>query len=264
MRLQVYLVLVKFFTLLLLGSGNVSGAEDFKALDHMEERVKSWISNYDNVTKKRIRLFIPTEIINMVCPEKLKLSKIKKNLNTVKITCAKLQWSTEIRYSVTKERKEYIGYIFQKDIPSGHKIKESDIEMSVFGYSAASFEQIPTKILGKFTSKEVKKGDRIRKNALVEPAKVILIEKYLPKATIIEPMHVTETEIARNQTNSQNELLLAEVIGSKTERNLNAGTILSQNDILFPYNAIVTKEKILRNTEMKIRKTCQEERGDND
>ena len=70
---------------------------------------------------------------------------------------------TEIRYIVAKEKKSYIGYIFQKNLPEGHKIKENDIEMSLFAYSAASFEQNPENIIGKFTTKYVTKDERIRK-----------------------------------------------------------------------------------------------------
>ncbi len=231
----------------LLQASVVLADSKIKLLDYVEQDAKSWVSVHEKVSKTQVRLFITPERTFPGCASKLKLKKSQNHQNVIQISCDDSEWKTEIRYSVAKDKKSYIGYIFQKNLREGHKIREGDIEMSVFSYSAASFEQNPAKIIGKFTSKYTKKGERIRKNTLAEPVNIILVTKFIPKGKVIAISEIRETEVGAKQINYQNQLLASNVIGAKANKNIPENTILSESHISYPYNAIATREKILRN-----------------
>ena len=219
-----------------------------KLLDYVKDDLKSWISVNESVSREQIKLFITPERTFPGCPSKLKFQKSGRYKNTIKINCNNSKWMTEIRYIIAEEKKSYIGYIFQRNLPEGHKIKENDIEMSLFAYSAASFEQNPENIIGKFTTKYATKGERIRKNSLAESIKIILVTKFIPKGKVIETSEIQETEIGVNKTNPQNQLSVSDVIGAKANKNIPKETILSESHISYAYQAIATKERILRNS----------------
>lgn len=247
MQIKIKLIKIAFFTYLLQG-GVVSADNEIKLLDYVKDDLKSWISVNERVSKEQIRLFIKPERTFPGCAAKLKLQKSAQHKNTVKISCDDSKWMTEIRYTVAQERKSYIGYIFQRNLPEGHKIGENDIEMSLFAYSAASFEQNPGDIIGKFTTKYSTKGERIRKNSLAGPVKILLVTKFIPKGKVIETSEIKETEVGVNKTNPQNQLLASDVIGAKANKNISKETILSESHISLAYKAIATKERILRNS----------------
>ena len=228
--------------------GIVLADSKINLLEHIEQDLKSWISVNEKVSIRQVRLFITPERTFPGCSSKLEFRTSETHQNVIKISCDDSKWATEIRYSLTKDKKSYTGYIFQKNLRKGQKIKESDIEMSVFAYSAASFEQNPAKIIGKFTTRDSKKGERIRKNILTEPVRIILTTKFIPKGKIIEISEMKETEIGVKQINPQTQLLASNVKGAKANKNIPKDTILSESHISYPYRAIAAKERILRNT----------------
>ena len=248
MTMQIRIKLVTIIILAYILQPNVVLSDSkTKLLGHVEQDLKSWISLKENVSRPEVRLFITPETTFPGCPSKLKFRKSGNQQNVIQIGCNDSKWMTEIRYSVIKDKKSYIGYIFQKNLRKGHKISESDIEMSLFPYSAASFEQNPAKIIGKFTTRYAKKGERIRKSMLDEPVKIILATKFIPKGKVIETSELEETEVGVKQINPQNQLLTSNVIGAKANKNISKSTILSESHIKYAYEAIAAKERILRN-----------------
>ena len=199
--MKIKLIKIALFTCLMQVCIVVLADNQIKLLNYVKDDLKSWISVNESVSREQIKLFITPERTFPGCPSKLKFQKSGRYKNTIKINCSDSKWMTEIRYIVAKEKKSYIGYIFQKNLPEGHKIKENDIEMSLFAYSAASFEQNPENIIGKFTTKYVTKDERIRKNSLAESVKIILVTKFIPKGKVIETSEIQETEIGVNKTN---------------------------------------------------------------
>ncbi len=254
MQINIKLIKIALFTYLAQG-GLASANNEIKLLDYVKNDLRSWISVNESVSIERIRLFITPERTFPGCPSKLKLRKSERHKNTIKISCDDSKWMTEIRYTVTQEKKSYLGYIFQKNLPEGHKIGETDIEMSLFEYTATSFEQDPENIIGKFTAKYSAKGERVRKNSLAEPVKVLLVTKFIPKGKVIETSEIKETEVGVNKTNPQNQLLASDVIGAKANKNIPKETILSESHISLAYQAIATKERIMRNSLITIDNT---------
>ena len=235
-----------FFSFYFLLSDSYVYAGNIKMPDKTNEIVINWISEHHKAKKNEIRLFMPSKKTFKTCHTGLELKKTK-NKKIIKLSCDNPNWTTQIRYAITNAKKQYIGYIFQKNLPVGHKIEEHDIEMSVFQYSASSFEQNPAKILGKFTSKATSKGDRIRKSILSEPARVVQTKNYIAEGELIEKSDINEIEIGSDQINSQNILPFGKILGAKAKKNLTKGTIFTRGDILLPFKAVVTNQKLLRN-----------------
>ena len=215
------------------------------AKDSLVTSIKQWVSGQLDVSSESVKVLASDpRLIVRVCNESFDFNFVFGRNDTVNTRCDLPEWSLNLRIEI-QEKTE--AYAFLQDLPIGTQISESNVGTTVTEIINSEALEI-SDIVGRRLNTAVSADQVVRASMLDESVLQFQLSIDLDKNVIIDNTMFNYVETIRKNTSRRQRLERSEIVGAKTARKLQAGQILSREDILTPQLGLFTTTLVARGT----------------